>query len=40
MLRVGLLSDTHRMPRRFRLAIAAGELIVRGTEVSARTVEF
>jgi uncharacterized protein len=27
-------------PRRFRLPIAAGELIVQGTEVSARIVEF
>jgi uncharacterized protein len=27
-------------PRRFKLPIAAGELIVQGTEVRARTVEF
>lgn len=27
-------------PRRFKLPIAAGELIVRGTEVTARIVEF
>jgi hypothetical protein len=44
MLRVGLISDTHGLlrpgPRRFKLPIAAGELIVQGTEVSARIVEF
>ena len=46
--RIGLISDTHGLlfvnpgsagPRRFKLPVAIGELLIEGTSVSARVVD-